>query len=170
MENTPGQKDNNRNLIDILMVAVGILIVLVAGISVAAWRASDRATRAAEEIEKVEREDRDVARMTAFRLCSRNTADRAFSHARIRGIPVPGAEDSRGITPEEIKSRRALSRELMKPVYIPILDCSPNLRGMGAKTQSIAEQENYLKRWAAGKLTGPERGVCPGQKFGTQSC
>jgi hypothetical protein len=165
--------DHNRSLIDVLMMAVVALMILTAGVSVAAWKASDRASDAAddaakatEDVKRVEKLDRDVQRATAYRLCSRNAADRAFAHASIRQLPVKGGPPPQQLSPDERESRRAVSRLLMDDSFLPILDCSPNLEGKGAKPLSIPKQEKYMHNWRLNRLTGAERGVCPDSTFG----
>jgi hypothetical protein len=100
---------------------------------------------AVKRIEQVEADNQRVDRATAYRLCSRNAVDRAFAQSFA--------------TPDE---RRALQG----PHRLPILDCSPNLEGKGAKPLAPSLQDEFVKRWKSRSLTPEERGICPGSTFG----
>lgn len=106
------------------------------------------AARAIDAVRAVEKRDRDSSRATAFRLCSRNTVDRAFAHSRVASVNPQAA------------------RLLENPVFLPILDCKPNLRGISAKPLSPKAQRAFVRRWEEGKLTGPQRGICPNTRIG----
>lgn len=128
---------------------------------------SDTPTTA--DLRRVEVRDRDTQRATAFRLCTRNKVDRAFAHGRLRGIPIKG-EPPAIPGPVQVKrsQRIRLSRLLMRPEFLPILDCEPNLEGLGAKPLSIAAQEKFLRRWSLKQVAPAERGVCPQSAFGAK--
>jgi hypothetical protein len=119
------------------------------------------------DLRRVEVKDRDTQRATAYRLCTRNKVDRAFAHGRLRGINVKG-EPPRipGPIQLERKARIKLSRLLMAPEYLPILDCAPNLQGLGAKPMSIGAQEKFMQRWSRKQTAPAERGVCPRSVIG----
>jgi hypothetical protein len=106
-------------------------------------------TRSIARIEAVERQDRNTARASAYRICARAMVDRAFAHARIR---------SAGGTP-------AL-RKLQRKDGLAILDCTPNLDGLPAKAYTPAQQARFVRRWERGKLTPAELGICK-QPIGT---
>jgi hypothetical protein len=141
------------------------LIPLVA-IAFAAWGfLAD--TPSVSDLRRVEVKDRDTQRATAYRLCTRNKVDRAFAHGRLRGINVKG-EPPRipGPVQLEQKTRVRLSRLLMEPEYLPILDCRPNLVGLGAKPLSVLAQEKFIRRWSRKQTVPAERGVCPRSVIG----
>jgi hypothetical protein len=119
------------------------------------------------DLRRVEVKDRDVQRATAFRLCTRNKVDRAFAHGRIRGIAVKGEPP---LIPGAVQlshtARIRLSRLLMQPAYLPILDCDPNLVGLGAKPLSIPAQEKFIRRWSMKQTRPVDRGVCPHSVIG----
>jgi hypothetical protein len=110
---------------------------------------AEQAQASADRVAEVERADRDQNRVTAYRLCSRNTVDRAFAHSRVR-----------------MSAGRAAVAELEKTTSLPILDCKPNLRGRGAKVLLPREQRVFVRRWEQGKLSAEERGICPRAVFG----
>lgn len=143
-----------RDFISLLVIAAGAW-VLISG------------TPSEKDLRRVEKRDRDTQRATAYRLCTRNKVDRAFAHGRIRGIAVRG-EPSQvpGIPTLERKTRIQLSRLLMHPDFLPILDCTPNLRGLGAAPMSVAAQERYMRAWGMRHLSPAEIGVCPHSAIG----
>lgn len=106
--------------------------------------------RNASDIRRVEINDRDTARATAFRLCSRGQIDRAFAHSRIR--------DAGG---------SAALRELEQPAALPILDCKPNLIGFPARPLTPDAQRRFVQRWEQQRLTAAELGLCH-QRIGTR--
>jgi hypothetical protein len=132
----------NRALIDLLAVAVVALLLVVSVVAAVAFKT-------AGEVKGVEVQDRNASRATAYRLCSRNAVDRAFAHSRV-GQQQPDAV-----------------KVLEDPLVLPILDCSPNLQGLGARPMPPREQREFVRRWEQGKLTGPERGICPNRKIGS---
>lgn len=148
-----------------------VLAVLLLSLSVTGFgscRAADAArdaNRAVEDVAGVERQDRDTNRATAFRLCSRNKIDRAYAHARERGIPIEGLPAPRPMSRAERRLRVSISRSLMQTPSLVILDCEPNLMGHGARPLPIAEQERFMRRWAAHKLTDEELGICPASRL-----
>lgn len=110
--------------------------------------------------EHTERLDRDTNRSTAFRLCSRNKADRAYAHTRERGLAIAGIPEV-PMSARERERRRDLSRILMQTPLLAILDCEPNLKGHGARPLPLAEQEKYMDAWRRQQLSPEEYGVCP---------
>jgi hypothetical protein len=55
------------------------------------------------DLKRVEKADRDTSRATAFRLCTRNKVDRAYAHARERGLVIAGLPHP---PPHELEERR----------------------------------------------------------------
>jgi hypothetical protein len=164
------------------LVLLACAFIATAGATISARSAADEARDAAiqahralaesdhaiRSVRRVERRDRRSARTAALRLCTRNRADRAFAHARLRGlrmdgVPVPPANGA-ALPPGEYRVR--LSRALMDQAFIPLLDCRPNIRGRGAGTWSIADQERFLRRFVRRELAPGELGICPGSKIG----
>jgi hypothetical protein len=123
-------------------------------------------TPSQNDLKRVERTDRDTSRATAFRLCTRGKADRAYAHARERGIPIAGLPKPPPMKPAERRLRRMFSRLLMDPHLLPILDCDPNITGHGARPLTVAQQESYMRHWAARTLDGVDLGVCPSSIIG----
>lgn len=138
----------NRALINLIAqgVLIALLITSVAGIL---------GLVTARRVQKVEKEDRDVARASAFRLCTRNKVDRAFAHSSMQHSD-----------PKKTPWGPKVSYKLMDKQYLPILNCEPNLRGLGAVPLPREEQQAFIDRWEAGELKDIERGVCPYSKFG----
>ena len=136
-------------------VVVGLvffcLVLMVVAVSVAASvlgsfsETVDRVQRGVDEIREVEKTSQDASRATAFRLCSRNAVDRAFAQS----FTPPGPE----------------RRKLQSKHGIPILDCEPNLRGLGAQVLSHRDQDVFVRRWVTRNLSDVERGICPGSRF-----
>jgi hypothetical protein len=143
-----------RDFVPLLVIGLGAWVLLVG-------------TPSEKDLRAVEKRDRDTQRATAYRLCTRNKVDRAFAHGRIRGISVRG-EPSQvpGIPTLERRARIQLSRLLMRPGFLPILNCAPNLEGLGAAPMSIAEQERFLRAWSRRYLPPAEIGVCPHSAIG----
>lgn len=143
------------------------LVPLIA-IGFAAWGfLADTPT--VSDLRKVEIKDRDTQRATAYRLCTRNKVDRSFAHGRLRGINVKGEPPAiPGPVQLERRERVRISRLLMQPAYLPILDCEPNLEGLGAKPMSIAAQERFMRRWSLKQTLPAERGVCPHSAIGVK--
>jgi hypothetical protein len=114
--------------------------------------------------------DRNAQRATAYRLCTRNKDDRAYAHARERGLAIKKSDGSwipaRPMTAAERRRARDNSRVLMETPLLPILDCAPNARGHGAKPLPLAKQESYMNRWRLRGLAPAEYGVCPGSMIG----
>lgn len=141
-----------------------VMILLALGVAIQANRAAGSATRAAQEatraarvalatnrkLARVEANDRRRTFSTAFRLCTRGKVDRAFAHSRValRGGP-PG-----------------FSRFLEGIRGLPILNCAPNLRGLSASPLSPRAQRAFTRRWAAGRVTGAQAGICPDSRIG----
>lgn len=105
-----------------------------------------------KELAEIERVDRNSARATAFRLCTRNSVDRAFAHSRV----------GRGEGMKEL-------RKLEAPDGLPILNCTPNLLGKGAGPLSPLQQREFVRRWEQHKLTPAELGICPDSRLGEQT-
>jgi hypothetical protein len=103
-------------------------------------------------VAEVEKTDRVSARATAYRLCSRNSVDRAFAHSR-----VMMAGGLRALAPLEDEHG------------IPILDCTPNLDGRGAVPLPIHAQRDFVRRWERHELTNSELGICPGSHIPAQT-
>jgi hypothetical protein len=114
--------------------------------------------------------DRNTQRTTAYRLCTRNKDDRAYAHARERGLAIKKSDGSwipaRPMTAAERRRARDISRMLMETPLLPILDCAPNARGLGAQPLPIADQESYMNRWRQRGLAPVEYGICPKSTFG----
>ena len=142
-----------------------VLGVLLAALTVSGGTAG-LALHNTGELASVERRDRDTNRNTAYRLCSRNKADRAYAHARERGIAIKGLPAPRPMSATERRIRVRVSRALMHTPLLSILDCKPNLTGHGARPLPIADQEAYMRAWAAGELSNEEIGVCPDSRVG----
>jgi hypothetical protein len=118
------------------------------------------------DLKRVERTDRDTSRATAFRLCTRNRVDRAYAHARERGLVIAGLPHPPRMSFEERRLRRMFSRLLMDPHLLPILDCEPNVMGHGARPLPVRDQERFIRQWAHRTLPGVDLGVCPGSTIG----
>lgn len=105
-----------------------------------------------KELAAIEKVDRNSARATAFRLCTRNSVDRAFAHSR-----VGRSEGMREL------------RKLEAPDGLPILNCAPNLLGRGAAPLSPLQQRDFVRRWEQHKLMPAELGICPDSRLGEQT-
>jgi hypothetical protein len=127
-------------------------------------------TPSQNDLKHVERVDRDTGRATAFRLCTRNKDDRAYAHTRERGLAILKADGTwipaTPMSAKERRLRRAVSRALMATRLLPILDCDPNVEGLGAQPLPVSAQEDYVDKWRLGKLAPVEYGVCPRSSFG----
>jgi hypothetical protein len=113
------------------------------------------------DLKRVERTDRDTSRATAFRLCTRNRVDRAYAHARERGLVIAGLPHPPRMSFEERRLRRMFSRLLMDPHLLPILDCEPNVVGHGARPLPVRDQERFVRQWARRTLPEVALGICP---------
>jgi hypothetical protein len=114
-----------------------------------------------KDLQRVERADRDTARATAFRLCTRNRVDRAYAHARERGLVIAGLPHPPRMSFAERRLRRMFSRLLMDPHLLPILDCEPNVMGHGARPLPVRDQERFVRQWARRVLPEVALGICP---------
>jgi hypothetical protein len=127
-------------------------------------------TPSQNDLKRVERTDRNTGRATAYRLCTRNKDDRAYAHTRERGLAILKADGTwipaAPMTARERLERRDTSRALMATRLLPILDCDPNVSGLGASPLPVSAQEDYMNRWRFGKLAPVEFGVCPRSSFG----
>lgn len=127
----------------LVSVAVGVGALLLKNVS----DAVDKVEATVAKVERVEARNRETNNATAFRLCSRNSIDRAFAQSFA--------------TPEE-------RRRYQGPHGIPILNCDPNLHGKGAKILSPGAQNEFVERWQRRRLSAVERGICPGSTIGGQ--
>jgi hypothetical protein len=118
-------------------------------------------TPSESDLKRVERMDRDTARATAFRLCTRNKVDRAYAHARERGLVIAGLPHPPRMNREERRFRRLFSELLMDSHLLPILDCEPNVVGHGARPMPVRDQERFMRAWARRTLPDVDLGVCP---------
>ena len=149
-----------RDIVPLLAVGLAFWAVVLNGNKAdrAEIRAFDARARIVEtearnvkRIASVEAKDRDTARSTAYRLCSRDDVIRAVLHwATLRN---PG--------------QRKLLRLLQAREGLPILVCDTNLRGKPARVMSRKMQEDYVRRWVNGFLNRPgpklaraEIGIC----------
>lgn len=118
-------------------------------------------TPSESDLRRVEKMDRDTARATAFRLCTRNKVDRAYAHAVTRGLVIAGLPHPPRMSSEQRRFRRLFSELLMSDHLLPILDCEPNVTGHGARPLPVPEQERFVRRWAHRTLQGVDLGICP---------
>jgi hypothetical protein len=144
------------------------LVPLVAVLLFAYGYVADTPTVA--DLRRVEVKDRNTQRTTAFRLCTRNKDDRAYAHARERGLAIKRKDGTWikavPMTPKERMRRRDFSRALMDTPLLPVLDCDPNVSGLGAVPMPVARQEAYMNDWRKRGLAPVEYGVCPKSAFG----
>ena len=147
-----------------------MLVLMIVAVSVAAsvlGSFSETVAKVEEglrKIERVEEENRDTNRATAFRLCTRDMVQRATLHAFIRGANFKGTP----VPPQGVEQRAfrlRYSRALMDPAFLPILTCEPNLDGHGARPISLHQQERFMRDLVRRRLSDVERGICPGSRF-----
>jgi hypothetical protein len=102
-------------------------------------------------INQNETRDRDTARATAYRLCSRNAIDRAFAH-------------------KEVKRRAGVKVMLMLQDVkeLAILNCRPNLYGFAAVPMKMPQYLNFMYRYEHHQLTSEELGICPKTPIGAK--
>lgn len=102
-------------------------------------------------IDRNETRDRDTARATAYRLCSRNAIDRAFAHT-------------------EVKRRAGQKVMLMlQDVHeLAILNCKPNLYGYAAVPMKMPQYLSFIHRYERHQLTLEELGICPKTPIGSK--
>lgn len=94
---------------------------------------------------QVEENNRDTNRATAYRLCTRDIINRAYQQSIAK--------------PEE--------RVMLERIEgLPILDCTPNLEGLGARPLSSDAQREFVRRWQDGELSRQELGICPNSIIG----
>jgi hypothetical protein len=158
----------NQALIDVLAVGIFLLLIVNIGTSAVVWHTASKARDNSREIGQLETTNVDSNRATAYRLCTRNKVDRAFAHARIRGYQIDGIPLEHRTRAQQLALEQA-STLLMASEYLPILNCTPNLKGKGAVPMPISEQIKFVKAWAEGKLTGVQVGVCPGSTIGRKA-
>lgn len=114
----PERRKRDRLLVTCAVIC--LLCLLVSGaVSVGVVRNTHR-------ISERERADNAALRSAAFRLCARDMQTRADLHASALGIKRP-------------ELRLARERRL------PILDCSPNLRGEAAAMVPLETQRRYVR-------------------------
>jgi hypothetical protein len=146
-----------RDFVPLLVIGLGAW-VLLAG------------TPSEKDLRAVEIKDRNAQRATAYRLCTRNKDDRAYGHARERGLAIKRRDGTWipavPMSAAERRRRRDFSRELMDTPLLPILNCNPNTGGFGARPLSIAQQESYMDKWRKRGLAPVEYGVCPKSTIG----
>lgn len=127
-------------------------------------------TPSQNDLKHVEAVDRNTGHATAFRLCTRNKIDRAYAHTRERGLAIRKADGTwipaTPMSPKERRRRRDISRALMDTARVPILDCDPNVTGLGAAPLPVSAQEDFMDKWRLGELAPVEYGVCPKSSFG----
>lgn len=123
-----------------LALLLGLFLVL-AGVSMGfslltARIVSQNAREDNAELAAVEKHDRDALRTALYRSCLRGNSVRAYAQAypHIRG--------------------------LASPHRLPILDCTPNLRGRSATVLPLAEQRGYVRRWVSGDVSKADLGLC----------
>jgi hypothetical protein len=102
-------------------------------------------------IARNEERDRDTARATAYRLCSRNAVDRAFAH-------------------REFKKRAGVKAMIMLQDVkeLAILDCKPNLYGFAAAPMKMPQYLSFMYRYEHHQLTLEELGICPKTPIGSK--
>lgn len=135
----------------VALIAIAAATVAVVKASGESSHAVDVASSTDRRLERNERNDRDDLRAAAYRLCVRNKVDRAFAHSRIAGA-------LRG------RARERALRDLERLDGLPILDCTPNLQGRGARPLPPAQQRAYVRAWEQHKLPAPALGICPSSK------
>jgi hypothetical protein len=166
-------RDAYRDLVP--LAALIIAAVAVGGANRAASTA-DRATTTAQDraadavarsrqlvgvVARVERRDAAGQRATAFRLCSRNAIDRAFAQSSVAQRAAGGRGPAVLSRPAAVRAMAAMQ----DPYVLPVLDCSPNLRGRGAVPYSRAAGRRFVLRYVRRELSAPERGICPGSSI-----
>jgi hypothetical protein len=111
-----------------------------------------------KQLARLEERDRINSYQTGFRFCSRINIDRATLHWLTYDQIVSNA------TPETreraVKFARMYRRRLEKKGGMPILDCDPNVTGGPATYMSPRRQREFVHRWATGRLTPAEIGIC----------
>lgn len=142
-----------------LSLLVGTVIALGGVLFAAsdARQANNRADKLVKRIAMIEVRDRVTAYRTAFRLCARERADRAFAHSSILQ-----SMERQHISLKQIELEQ---RKLEDSHGIPILNCDPNLKGFSASEWAPAQQRKFVKRWELHQLPLEELGVCPGQRI-----
>ena len=125
----------------LVSVAVGVGALLLKNVS----DAVDKVEATMAKVERIEERNRQTNNATAFRLCSRNSIDRAFAQSF---------------------ADRQERKRLQGPHGIPILDCDPNLHGQGAKVLPPGAQDAFVERWQRRRLSPIERGICPESRIG----
>lgn len=115
--------------------------ILIAALSVAFLILLDKANTNQQKITRNHDAITVALEHTSFRQCARINNDRAVAHYFIA------------------RGRGKIEHRLQ--MQLPILDCNPNVVGQPAKVLSHDKQSDFVKRWALGKLTDAERGVCP---------
>lgn len=139
-----------RNLLPAAALVLAALALNQAnGKSDAALRRANRATKAVADVEQI---DRNAQRATSYRLCTRNKVDRAFAQNAVR-----------------LRRGRAAVRALQTLNALPVLDCTPNIHGRGARPLPPAEQDAFVARWARRELSAADVGVCPDSRIGSLS-
>jgi hypothetical protein len=145
-----------------------MLLIVLASMGTVAYVVDHVETDTDAELLRIEEANEASNRATAYRLCSRNSVDRSYAHARERGLSIKGLPKPRPMSADERQARRRASRALMSVGLLPILDCRPNLRGRGARWQPIATQERVMHEWRTGQLSNEELGICPESVIGEQ--
>jgi hypothetical protein len=102
---------------------------------------SKRLDRQARALAVKERVDNVVQRQTTYRVCARNSVDRAFAHDAVyRSGGLPALRHIEDV--------------------LPILACKPNLHGQPARALPRREQRLFVRDWRTGRLSLGEQGIC----------
>lgn len=131
-----------------------IVVIALAITAIASGRAYTLATDVrsnSRRIEAVERLDTRAARDALYRICEREQRDRAevqyraiaFASLTKQLLGQLGASERTG-SPLTLEATRR---------RLPIFDCLPNLVGKHARLMSGQEQDAYVAKYAAGKLS-----------------
>lgn len=126
----------------VMFVALVLACVAVFVLAPKVTRNTQRLDRQQRALAAKEREDNIIQRQTTYRVCARNSVDRAFAHDAVSHGP----------------NGQAAVRHLEE--VLPILDCAPNLRGQPARALPPTQQRAFVDRWKNGFLSLGEEGIC----------
>lgn len=145
----------DRVLFGLLLACIAITLLGWGGIGFVALtnvgRIDDQAdarSRLVKRIDAREAADNTALREAAARICARENLTRAELHYIYATAPNQATTRAQAASLE--RGRDAALRRVRHS--LPILDCSPNLKGRRARALSASGQARFVKAYGAGEL------------------
>lgn len=145
---------------DLFTVVVVMLATLIVGLGVFAWaqtRTNARVTANSDRIERQSKLDLLRSRHADARQCARENLVRAEVHVAYQQeqpMPPPEAFAAEPILRVLLDSSRTVQAHGLKRVRrnLPILECSPNLKGNPAYPLADKKQGRFVELYRHGRL------------------